>query len=209
MDSFLAFLSEMSPERMLLCIALAGYFTGLGVMLNNNDVTVAGTALLAASGKFSIVTGYLVAFLAVALGESTTFLVGSYFRERALSKPWVRKRISLENQLVIADALNRQPLSFLIAVRLSPALRAWMMFAVGALGMKRREFFSRHIPIFFVYSLALSQAFYHLGGTIREKMDGNSGYIFLGVLVAWIALVTFLSRGIMKRIRGDFPQSSA
>ncbi len=166
MGAVLSYLHSLPPEQVLASFALLVFLTSLGVVPNNNDLT------LAAAGAFSVlksippVSFIVVAFCAIALGETGVYFLGRIAGGKILASSFFQKRVSLERLKKIEMQVNTHPAKLLLGIRIVPVLRPYFILAAGSLGLSPRRFFSAHPVILGTYVTLLVTVFHYLGRTL-------------------------------------------
>ena len=146
--------------------ALLVFLTSLGVVPNNNDLT------LAAAGAFSVlksmppVSFIVVAFCAIAIGETGMYFLGRIAGGKILSSRFFQKRVSSERLKKIESQVNTHPAKLLLGIRVVPVLRPYFILAAGGLGLSPRRFFATHPLILGIYVSLVVTVFHFLGRTL-------------------------------------------
>lgn len=200
MEELFSRIQGVPPEHLALFFGGLGLVTATGFFPNNNDLTLAGAGIVAAQTEASIWPFFFLIFCGIALGESMMFTIGSRLGGRALNHPFILKKLPPAKQSQLCDVLNASPTGLLIAARLSPVFRPFLILTLGGLGLRPGTFFPRYLPILFCYCLLITQAFYLGGPVIQEHFAGRGTLIFIIALVLWVSFVSMIGRRILKAL---------
>lgn len=200
MEELFSRIQGVPPEHLALFFGGLGLVTATGFFPNNNDLTLAGAGIVASQTEASIWPFFLLIFCGIALGESLMFTIGSRLGGRALNHPFILRKLPPAKQNQLCDVLNESPTGLLIAARLSPVFRPFLILTLGGLGLRPRTFFPRYLPILFIYCLMITQAFYHGRGILLVYFEGRGTLIFIIALVLWMAFVSMIGRRILRAL---------
>ncbi|MEP6479408.1 MAG: DedA family protein [Rhodoglobus sp.] len=181
---------------------------GVGILLETTllvGLVVPGdtVVIVTATGVDGPVQYFALALTVIAgaiCGESIGFALGRYFGRRIRAsrlgralgeKNWVRAENYLDRRGGIAVFISR----FL------PVLHALIPVTVGASAMSYRKFISWTLPASVIWAFAYVSVGTFAGGSYRElaKELHGAGYIFIGAVVVFVAVVFGAKKLIERR----------
>ncbi|WP_295832145.1 DedA family protein [uncultured Microbacterium sp.] len=160
-------------------------------------VIVAGTAVA------SPVEGVLLAAAIVVgalLGESFGFWLGRYFGPRIRASR-LGQKLGERNWERADRYLRRRGGPAIFLSRFLPVLHSLVPLTVGMSGYSYRRFLAWTTPACVVWASLYVTVAASAAGTYRELSDRihGAGYIFVGILVAFIVLV-FIGKKVLERL---------
>ena len=160
-------------------------------------VIVAGTAV-ASPVEGVVLAGAIV--VGALLGESFGFWLGRYFGPRIRGSR-LGQKLGERNWERADRYLRRRGGPAIFLSRFLPVLHSLVPLTVGMSGYSYRRFLAWTTPACVVWASLYVTVAASAAGTYRELSDRihGAGYIFVGILVAFIVLV-FLGKKIIERL---------
>jgi membrane protein DedA with SNARE-associated domain len=176
------------------------------VVPGDTVVIVAGTAV---SGPVEAIALGAAVVLGALIGESIGFALGRFLGPRIRASR-LGRRIGEPNWLRSERYLKRRGGPAIFLSRFLPVLHSLVPLTVGMSGYSYRRFLAWTAPACVVWTTLYISVAAAAAGTYRELSDTihYAGYIFVGVIIAFIVLV-FIGKKIIERIErkhlGDDP----
>ena len=160
-------------------------------------VIVAGTAVASPVEGVVLAAAIVVGAL---LGESLGFWLGRYFGPRIRASR-LGQKLGEHNWERADRYLRRRGGPAIFLSRFLPVLHSLVPLTVGMSGYSYRRFLAWTTPACVVWASLYVTVAASAAGTYRELSDRihGAGYIFVGILVAFIALV-FVGKKIIERM---------
>ena len=160
-------------------------------------VIVAGTAVASPVEGVVLAAAIVVGAL---LGESLGFWLGRYFGPRIRASR-LGQKLGEHNWERADRYLRRRGGPAIFLSRFLPVLHSLVPLTVGMSGYSYRRFLAWTTPACVVWASLYVTVAASAAGTYRELSDRihGAGYIFVGILVAFIALV-FVGKKIIERL---------
>lgn len=167
------------------------------VVPGDTMVIVAGTAVASPVEGVVLAAAIVVGAL---LGESLGFWLGRYFGPRIRASR-IGQKLGERNWERADRYLRRRGGPAIFLSRFLPVLHSLVPLTVGMSGYSYRRFLAWTTPACVVWASLYVTVAASAAGTYRELSDRihGAGYIFVGILVAFIVLV-FIGKKIIERL---------
>jgi len=182
-------------------------FAGVGIMLETSVlvglivpgdtiVIIASTAVASAPEYFALVAAVIVGAL---VGESIGFALGRFFGPRIRASR-VGRRIGERNWVRAETFLARRGGIAVFISRFLPVLHSLVPLTVGMSPMRYRTFMAWTLPATTIWTFAYVSVGTFAAGTFRELLDRLhfAGYLFAGILLAFVVAVWLIKRRLEK-----------
>jgi membrane-associated protein len=159
-------------------------------------VIIAGTAVASALEGVALIIAVIIGAL---IGESIGFWLGRYLGPR-IRHSRLGRRIGDANWERSERYLRRRGGPAIFVSRFLPVLHSLVPLTVGMSGYSYRRFLAWTVPACIIWSSLYVTVAAVAAGTYRELADTLhfAGYIFVGIIVAFLLLV-FLSKKVIER----------
>jgi membrane protein DedA with SNARE-associated domain len=167
------------------------------VVPGDTVVIVAGTAV---SSPVEAITLGGAVVLGALIGESIGFALGRFLGPRIRASR-LGRRIGEPNWLRSERYLKRRGGPAIFISRFLPVLHSLVPLTVGMTGYSYRRFLAWTAPACVVWTTLYISVAAAAAGTYRELSDQihYAGYIFVGVIIAFIVLV-FIGKKVIERV---------
>jgi len=167
------------------------------VVPGDTIVLVAATGVKSPVEFFALIIAVIVGAL---IGESIGFALGRFFGPKIRRSAFGR-RLGEKNWAQAEDYVNRRGGIAVFLSRFLPVLHSLVPLTVGMSTMRYRTFIAWTAPACLIWSFAYVSAGAAAAGSYRE-LSGRlhfAGYIFVGIIAAFIVLVFFVKKWLHRR----------
>lgn len=181
---------------------------GIGMMLETSVLiglivpgdTIVIIASTAVSGPVEFISMVLAIIVGALLGESIGFWLGRTFGP-AIRRSWVGRKIGEKNWQRAELYLDRRGGIAVFLSRFLPVLHSLIPLTVGMSRMTYRRFLAWTIPACVIWAGAYVGVASAAAGGYRQMADQlhGAGYIFVGVIAAFLAVVWGIKKLIGRR----------
>jgi len=170
------------------------FLTCLGFVPNNTDLTVLTAGMMSGFGHFILWQVLLVCLIGYFLGEGLMFSLGRMIGHKAQHWRIYQKIMGNGRKEKMIGKINHRPIGFFIGLRLTPILRPFVILSLGAIGVKTTVFSRYHLPITFLYTIALGCLSFLFANLVKSYMNDYKYYLMATIGVLWVILLKFLMR---------------
>jgi membrane protein DedA with SNARE-associated domain len=203
MESIIVYLQNLSLPEFYKSLGILLYSTCTGLVPTNNDLSVAAAAFISQIKLLSPTKTALFCFMIWSLGETTSFFVGHFLGNKILKTKFLQKKLDEKKQALLKKMINDNLIQLILTIRISPVLRSYTIVSLGALGLRPKLFFSRHIPILFFHSMIVFHAFYYLGPVLKSFFSENATSVFFLITIIWLGMMILVGRNFYQKMNNE------
>ena len=168
------------------------------------EMALLGAGYLAQQGQVTLAGAFIVSWLAIVIGDTTTFYVGRLFLPRLLRTKLGSRIVKPDRRQWAEDLVGRQGWRAILLGRFLVALRGPVYLAVGASRYPPGRFLVINNAVALVEVALVVGLGYHFGqsGALAGKVRWIDAAIVLSILIAFVVPWLF-GRWLRKRPAHD------
>lgn len=155
MEELKAALINYPEESRYFYLTIISLLTSIGIMPTTTDILLICCGILCKMGVMDTPTTLSICIITMLIGESVVFTLGHKLGTKVFKFGLLNRVFPPKRRNRIQARLANNPLGVLRAIRLTPAMRPYVLFATASLGLKPRDFLKYHFRISLLYIPAL------------------------------------------------------
>jgi membrane protein DedA with SNARE-associated domain len=196
MQALESYFLSLPPNQILFMLAGLIILTCLSIVPSNNDLNQLVAGVMAGFGYLKIQSVYFVCLASIVLGEAMMYSVGFFLGKYLLEMKIVKNFVKKDHIDKIKNLIEKNAFLFFLGLRLTPVLRAIIVFIVGSVQVKPKLYLRYHLPLSVIYSSCLTLISFYFANSVRQHFDEYKFHIMGIIVLIWL----FILRRIFSKI---------